>query len=88
MIEKANDKVRDDFKSAMENLDKKINKMREAVKDESLGLISVSRLNVPNLSVSSQSRTKFWNLSCLGLVSYKNFGTVSSRSRLVGLVFT
>ena len=61
MIEKANDKVRDDFKSAMENLDKKINKMREAVKDESLGLISVSRLNVPNLSVSSQSRTKFWN---------------------------
>ena len=52
MIEKANDKVRDDFKSAMENLDKKINKMREAVKDESLGLISVSRLKVPRLSVS------------------------------------
>ena len=56
MIEKANDKVRDDFKSAMENLDKKINKMREAVKDESLGLISVSRLK-------EQSRPVCFNYS-------------------------
>ena len=37
------------------------------VKDESLGLVSVSRLQVPRLSVSSRSRTKFWNLSRLGL---------------------
>ena len=43
------------------------------VKDESLGLVSVSRLKVPRLSVSSRSRTKFWNLSRLGLVSDENF---------------
>ena len=34
---------------------------RKAVKDESLGLVSVSRLKVLRLSVSSRSRTKFWN---------------------------
>ena len=44
-----------------------------SVKDESLGLVSVSRLKVPRLSVSSRSRTKFWNLSRLGLVSDENF---------------
>ena len=76
MIEKANDKVRDDFKSAMENLDKKINKMREAVKDESVGLISVLRLKVLRLSVSSRSRTKCLNLSRLGLVSDEKFWAV------------
>ena len=54
-----------------------------AVKDESLGFVSVSRLKVPRLSVSSQSRTKFWNLFRLGLVSYEIFGTVSSRSCLI-----
>ena len=68
---------------------------RCAVKDESLGLISVSRLKVQGLSVSSRSRAKFWNLSCLGLVSdekywdslvpvssrWFNLYLVSSRSR-------
>ena len=44
-----------------------------SVKEESLGLVSVSRLKVPRLSVSSRSRTKFWNLSRLGLVSDENF---------------
>ena len=44
-----------------------------SVKDESLGLVSVSRLKVPRLSVSSWSRTKFWNLSRLGLVLDENF---------------
>ena len=43
------------------------------VKDESLGLVSVSRLKVPRLSVSSRSRTKFWNWSRLGLVSDEKF---------------
>ena len=43
------------------------------MKDESLGLVLVSRLKVPILSVSSRSRTKFWNLSHLGLVSDENF---------------
>ena len=67
----------------------------EAVKDESLGLVSVSRLKVPGLSVSSRSRTRFWMLSRFGLVSdeifwdslvlvssrWFNFYLVSSRSR-------
>ena len=44
-----------------------------SVKDESLGLVSVSRLKVPRLSVSSRSRTKFWNWSRLGLVSDEKF---------------
>ena len=44
-----------------------------SVKDECLGLVSVSRLKVPRLSVSSRSRTKFFNLSRLGLVSDENF---------------
>merc|ERR1719312_2245896 len=70
--------------------------IHSTVKDESLGLVSVSRLKVPRLSVSSRSRTKFWNLSRLGLVSDENFWDslvpvssrwfnfylVSSRSRL------
>ena len=43
------------------------------VKDKSLGLVSVLRLKVPRLSVSSRSRTKFWNLSRFGLVSDENF---------------
>ena len=43
------------------------------VKDESFGLVSVLRLKVLRLSVLSRSRTKFWNLSRLGLVSDENF---------------
>ena len=43
------------------------------VKDESLGLVSVSRLKVLRLSVSSRSRTKFWNWSRLGLVLDEKF---------------
>ena len=58
---------------------------QRSVKDESLGLISVSRLKVPRLSVSSRSRTKFWNLSRLGLASDENFwdSFVSVSSRLL-----
>ena len=44
-----------------------------SVKDESLGLVSVSRLKVPRLLVSSRSHTKFGNWSRLGLVSDENF---------------
>ena len=44
-----------------------------SVKNESLGLVSILRLKVPRLSVSSRSRTKFWNWSRLGLVSDENF---------------
>ena len=56
-----------------------------AVKDESLGPVSVSRLKVPRLSVSSRSRTKFWNLSHLGLVPDEKFwdSLVSVSSRLI-----
>ena len=52
---------------------------------ENLGLISVSRLKVPRLSVSSRSRTKFWRLSRLGLVSDEKFSDslVSVSSRLL-----
>ena len=52
---------------------------------ESLGLVSVSRLKVPRLSVSSRSRSKFWRLSRLGLVSDEKFSDslVSVSSRLL-----
>ena len=52
---------------------------------ESLGLVLVSRLKVPRLSVSSRSRTKFLRLSRLGLVSYENFSDslISVSSRLL-----
>ena len=55
---------------------------------ESLSLVSVSRLKVTRLSVSSQSRKKFWTLSRLGLVSDEKFQTVLSQSRLVCFNFT
>ena len=60
---------------------------RKTVKDESLGLVSVLRLKVSRLSVSSRSRTKFWNLSRLGLVSDENFwdSLVPVSSRLLQL---
>ena len=52
---------------------------------KSLGLVSVLRLKVPRLLVSSRSRTKFWRLSCLGLVSDEKFSDslVSVSSRLL-----
>ena len=55
------------------------------VKDESLVLVSVSRLKVPRLSVSSRSRTNFWRLSRLGLISDEKFSDslVSVLSRLL-----
>ena len=55
---------------------------------ESLGLVLVSRLKVPRLSVSSRSRTKFWRLSRLGLVCDENFpdSLVSFASILFSLV--
>ena len=55
------------------------------VKDESLGLVSVSRLKVPRLLVSSRSRTKFLNWSRLGLVLDEKFwdSLVSVSSRLL-----
>ena len=43
------------------------------VKDESLGLVSVSRLKVPRLLVSSRSHTKFLNWSRLGLILDEKF---------------
>ena len=62
--------------------------MAKPVKDESLGLVSVSRLKVPRLSVSSRSRTKFLNWSRLGLVSDDKFwdSLVSFHSILLSLV--
>ena len=52
---------------------------------ESLGLVSVSRLKVPRLSVSSRFRTKFTRLSHLGLNSDEKFSDslVSVSSRLL-----
>ena len=47
------------------------------VKDESFGLVSVLRLKVLRLSVLSRSRTKFWNLSRLGLVSDENLNLLN-----------
>ena len=58
-----------------------------SVKDESLGLVSVSRLRAPRLSVSSRSRSNFRGWSRLGLVSWGKFCRVSSRSRLGGKNF-
>ena len=57
----------------------------EAVKDESLDLVSVSRLKVLRLSVSAPSHTIFWNLSRLGLVPDERFwdSLVSVSSRLI-----
>ena len=55
--------------------------MVSCMKDESLGLVSVSRLKAPKLSVSSQSRTKFWNLSpsCLVCFNFTQFRRQMSR---------
>ena len=56
-----------------------------AVKDESLGLVSVSRLKVPETLGLVQN---FGTCLVSVLSRMKMFGTVSSRSRLVGLIFT
>ena len=60
------------------------------VKDESLGLVSVSRLKVPRLLGSSRSHTTFLNWSRLGLVLDEKFwdSLVLFSSILLSLVLT
>ena len=56
----------------------------ESLIGESLGLVSVSRLKVPRLSVSYRTHTKFWRLS--HLVSDENFSYETRRDNLKNFV--